>query len=81
MQSYAYTLTLTHMQVMLSSTLMLSSFKGIEVRRENAMRNIEDCSKQVQRLPLRVYPCVRMCMCECKCKCVHIKVLPTLFLG
>jgi|AntRauTorcE11898_2_1112593.scaffolds.fasta_scaffold198142_1 hypothetical protein len=32
---------------MFSSTLMLSSFKGIEARRETAMRNIEDSSKQV----------------------------------
>lgn len=39
-------------QVLFSSTLMLSSFKGMEVRRETAMRNIEDSSKQV---------CLRVC--------------------
>jgi len=33
-------------KVMFSSTLMLSSFKGMEARRETAMRNIEDSSKQ-----------------------------------
>lgn len=41
---------LMHTQVMFSSTLMLSSFKGIESRRESAMRNIEDSSKQVRVL-------------------------------
>jgi len=34
-------------QVMFSSTMMLSSFKGMEARRETAMRSIEDSSKQV----------------------------------
>jgi signal transduction histidine kinase len=33
-------------KVLFSSTLMLSSFKGIEARRETAMRQIEESSKQ-----------------------------------
>lgn len=45
----------TPLQVLFSSTLMLSSFKNIEARRENAMRSIEESSKLklIQELQVR----------------------------
>lgn len=52
---------LLFLQVLFSSTLMLSSFKEIEARRENAMRVIEGSSKAKLIAELQVRS--RVCVC------------------